>query len=80
MTNSLSFLPQCDRIFMIDDKTICEIGTYAELINKKGAFADFVGKNLTNENKKEKEVKNNGIFLFINSIFFLSSFNFFKYD
>ncbi len=62
MTNSLSFLPQCDRIFMIDNGTIGEIGTFAELKKKNGAFSEFVGKNLANENENNKKDDEDGIF------------------
>ena len=45
---------------MIDNGTICEIGTFAELKKKNGVFSDFVGKNLTEEVKK-KDVNSEGI-------------------
>jgi ABC-type multidrug transport system fused ATPase/permease subunit len=56
VTNSLSFLPECDRIFMIDNSTIAEIGTFDELQQKNGVFSDFIGKNLSKQqNKSENE-------------------------
>lgn len=42
MTNSLSFLPQVDQIIMLDSGTIAEMGTYDELRNKDGVFAEFI--------------------------------------
>lgn len=60
MTNSLSFLPDCDRIFMIDNGTICESGTYKELLKKKGVFSQFIGTNSNEFQKKENDEKKNG--------------------
>ena len=54
VTNSLSFLPQVDQIIMIDDRTIAEIGTYDELKNKDGLFADFI-KLFLSSNEANKE-------------------------
>nr|UOU03338.1 ATP-binding cassette subfamily C1-7 [Brachionus rubens] len=42
VTNSLSFLPQCDRIIMFENGTIVEIGTYQELQSNTGKFVEFL--------------------------------------
>ena len=42
VTNSLSFLPQADEIWMLDQGVIQESGSYEELRNKNGMFADFI--------------------------------------
>lgn len=53
-TNSLNFLPECDRVIMLNDGNIQEIGKYEQLINSNGGFSDFVGNYLTNhESSKE---------------------------
>ena len=49
MTNSLSFLPQVDRVFMIDGGEILESGKYDELKAKNGPFADFIKNYQTSE-------------------------------
>ena len=55
-TNSLSFLPKCDRIVILDKGSIQDVGTFKELNSKKGFFSDFIGSNLDN-------FVNNGKFL-----------------
>lgn len=42
VTHGLSFLPQADLILVMEDGEITEMGSYAELLSRKNAFADFV--------------------------------------
>jgi ABC-type multidrug transport system ATPase subunit len=42
VTHAISFLPEMDEIIVMKDGKISEIGTYAQLINAKGAFAEFL--------------------------------------
>ena len=57
-TNSLSFLPECDRIIMLKDGQIKQIGTYEQLKRDDGAFNEFIGEYLDNyDEKKEKNGK-----------------------
>lgn len=42
VTNSLSFLTQCDRIIMLENGSIVEIGTYEQLKGKSGKFIEFL--------------------------------------
>ena len=42
VTNSLSFLPQADEIWMLDEGVIQESGSYEELRNKNGMFANLI--------------------------------------
>lgn len=42
VTHGISFLPQLDQIIVMADGKISEVGTYQELIDHKGAFADFL--------------------------------------
>nr|UOU03337.1 ATP-binding cassette subfamily C1-6 [Brachionus rubens] len=55
-TNSLAFLPECDKIIMLEKGCIKEIGTYMELIEKKSVFSNFLGEYIRNQqaNKQEK--------------------------
>jgi ABC-type multidrug transport system fused ATPase/permease subunit len=54
VTNSLSFLPQCDQIIMLDNGTISEMGVYEDIKNKEGAFCEFISLFLNNnENNRE---------------------------
>ena len=61
VTNSLSFLPQVGQIIMIDNGAIVEAGTYDELRNKDGQFADFIKNYLANAeaNKEKTQSKTN---------------------
>jgi hypothetical protein len=62
---------------MIDNGTICEMGTFAELKKKNGVFSDFVGKNLTEDLKKKEDVNSEGISLFErNFVLLLSLYKF----
>lgn len=42
VTHGLSFLPQADLILVMEDGEITEMGSYAKLLSRKNAFADFV--------------------------------------
>nr|APD26530.1 ATP-binding cassette transporter subfamily C member 1 X7 protein [Brachionus koreanus] len=42
VTNSLSFLNQCDRIFMFENGSIVEMTTFEHLKSKKGKIIDFL--------------------------------------
>ena len=54
-TNSLSFLPECDRIIMLKDGEIKEIGTYNQLRGTRGDFDEFIGEHMdTYTENKEK--------------------------
>ena len=54
VTNSLTFLPDCDRIFVIDNGTITVFNSFDELI-KREDFSEFLGKNLKSPEEKDKE-------------------------
>lgn len=42
VTNSLNFLPDSDEIFVVENGSIIESGSYEALIKKNGAFSDFM--------------------------------------
>ncbi len=52
VTNSLNFLPQVDRVIMIEDNKIVAIGAYKELIKKNEYFIKFVNNSLNNSRKE----------------------------
>ncbi|XP_051994919.1 multidrug resistance-associated protein 1 [Xyrauchen texanus] len=52
VTHGLSFLPQADLILVMVDGEITEMGSYAELLSRKDAFADFVKAFAGNERKE----------------------------
>jgi ATP-binding cassette subfamily C (CFTR/MRP) protein 1 len=55
-TNSLSFLPECDKIVLLDDGKLKDIGSYNDLI-KNDYFIKFIG-DLRSKNLEEVEYKN----------------------
>ncbi|XP_058473003.1 multidrug resistance-associated protein 1-like isoform X1 [Solea solea] len=42
VTHGLSFLPKADMVVVMEDGLISEIGSYAELMDRKGAFAKLI--------------------------------------
>ena len=42
MTHGIGFLSQCDVIVVMVDGQITEVGSYTELIDNDGAFAQFL--------------------------------------
>lgn len=42
VTHGITFLPHVNNIFVMKEGQISESGTYQELLNKKGAFSDFL--------------------------------------
>ena len=57
MTHGIAFLPQCDVIVVMVDGQITEVGSYTELINNDGAFAQFLHthQNTETDTNTEKE-------------------------
>ena len=53
VTHGVSYLPVVDKIFVMKDGEITEFGSYKELLDKKGAFADFLIQYLTNNEDSE---------------------------
>ncbi|XP_076766694.1 multidrug-Resistance like Protein 1 isoform X1 [Xylocopa sonorina] len=42
VTHGITYLPEVDNIIVIKDGEITEVGTYKQLLEKKGAFSDFL--------------------------------------
>ena len=42
MTHGVRFLPQCDTVVVMTNGAISETGTYSELVEANGAFAQFL--------------------------------------
>ena len=53
MTHGIGFLPQVDTIVVMVNGEISETGSYKELLNHDGAFAQFLKNYLTEELQKE---------------------------
>ncbi|XP_055685130.1 multidrug resistance-associated protein 1 isoform X4 [Lutzomyia longipalpis] len=60
VTHGITYLPDVDYIYVLKDGEISESGAYQELLNKKGAFAEFLIQHLqenTPEDDKLDELK-----------------------
>ena len=53
VTHGIGFLPQCDVIVVMADGQITEVGSYNELIENDGAFAQFLQNYQSTETKDE---------------------------
>lgn len=42
VTHGITYLPQTDKIYVLTNGEISENGTYQELLDKKGAFSEFL--------------------------------------
>ena len=42
MTHGINYLSQCDQIVVMNGGRISEVGSYGELIDANGAFAEFI--------------------------------------
>lgn len=54
VTHAITYLPQVDQIVVIKDGCVSENGTYNELLNKKGDFADFLLQYISGDNVNEE--------------------------
>ncbi|XP_056607956.1 multidrug resistance-associated protein 1 isoform X1 [Triplophysa dalaica] len=55
VTHGLSFLPQADLILVMVDGEITEMGSYTELMDRQGAFAEFLHTYSNTEQEEEEE-------------------------
>lgn len=50
VTHGITYLPEADNIIVLKDGEVTERGTYRQLLEKKGAFAEFLVHHLTEGN------------------------------
>lgn len=55
MTHGISFLPQVDNIMVMVEGNVSEMGSYQELLNQNGAFAEFLRNYALEDNIEEDE-------------------------
>ncbi|XP_050673788.1 multidrug resistance-associated protein 1 isoform X2 [Leptidea sinapis] len=55
VTHNVSYLAQCDLVMVLRDGEISEVGTYQQLLEKKGAFAEFLLHHLSDAEKTSPE-------------------------
>ena len=61
-TNSMSFLSQCDEVFMLESGCVVEKGSYAQLLDNNAHFAEFIRAHLcskSSDNLRTLESSNN---------------------
>ena len=56
MTHGLSFLPQCDLIVVMNEGQITEVGSYSELIDNDGHFAEFMRTYAATDENEEDDI------------------------
>ncbi|XP_016840838.1 multidrug resistance-associated protein 1 isoform X5 [Nasonia vitripennis] len=54
VTHGITYLPEVDNIVVLKDGEITECGTYKELLEKRGAFADFLVQHLQEVQTEEE--------------------------
>lgn len=59
VTHTINILPQVDNIVFLVDGMISETGSYKELLQKNGAFAEFLRSRVTAEEKPHAGVPGN---------------------
>lgn len=55
VTHGITYLPECDSIFVLKHGEVSEQGTYKELLAKKGDFAEFLIQHLQENMDEEDE-------------------------
>ncbi|XP_021961754.1 multidrug resistance-associated protein 1 isoform X2 [Folsomia candida] len=55
VTHGIAYLPQVDNIVVLKDGELSEIGTYTELLERQGAFAEFLQHHTTEEDASEMD-------------------------
>lgn len=56
VTHGITYLPQVNHIYVMKDGEISESGGYQELLNKKGAFAEFLIAHLSDIAEEEEDL------------------------
>ncbi|XP_030839751.1 ATP-binding cassette, sub-family C (CFTR/MRP), member 1 isoform X4 [Strongylocentrotus purpuratus] len=55
VTHGISFLPQVDQIIVMIDGSVSEVGSYQDLLDQNGAFAEFLRNYSQDADEKEDE-------------------------
>ena len=57
MTHGFTYLPQVDHIVVLSDGRVSEEGSYEDLLQKNGAFADLLKTYFNDENQNDSDDK-----------------------
>ena len=55
MTHGITYLPQVDQIIVLKDGEISEIGSYKELLTRKGTFSEFLLQHLDDAGEEAED-------------------------
>jgi len=67
VTHGITYLPDVDNIIVLKEGEVSEVGTYQELIAKRGAFAEFLLQHLQ-EREDDSEGRKNNKFYYAGSL------------
>uniref|UniRef100_A0A4Y0ASP1 ABC-type glutathione-S-conjugate transporter n=1 Tax=Anopheles funestus TaxID=62324 RepID=A0A4Y0ASP1_ANOFN len=56
VTHGITYLPNTDKIYVLREGEVSESGTYQELMDKKGAFAEFLIQHLQEVSEEEEDL------------------------
>lgn len=59
VTHGITYLKNVDKIVVLKDGSVSEEGTYQELLDKKGAFADFLVQHLSEVADEDEDGESN---------------------
>lgn len=57
VTHGISFLPFVEEIFVVKDGEISESGSYQQLLDQKGAFAEFLTQHIQSLDEEDEEIQ-----------------------
>ncbi|VEN58526.1 unnamed protein product [Callosobruchus maculatus] len=57
VTHSITYLPQTDKVIVLKDRVVSESGTYLELLDRKGAFSEFLLQHLKEETVDDEDLE-----------------------
>lgn len=69
VTHGISFLPQVDNILVMVDGRVSEMGSYQELLNQNGTFAEFLRNYSLDDIPEEDEATGKASSLFSTYLF-----------
>ena len=56
VTHGIGFLSQCDKIIVMSNGRITEVGSYNQLMEEDGAFAELLHNYGANEGNEEEDI------------------------
>ncbi len=69
MTHGITYLPEADQIITMKNGQISEMGTYSELLQRNGDFADFIRNYVNKVEEEEDSSDDEGVMIFTAYLF-----------